>query len=104
MVTKRVVLTALGLLASLGLGVPPAGAQETASPAAPAVPSMVSSSAERVYGAARNKLLQIRTLLGANGHQTTLGSAFLVGRDLAITNYHVVSQYVLEPELYRLEY
>ena len=64
----------------------------------------VSSTAERIFEAARGKLLQIRTELAASGRQTTLGSAFLVAGDLAITNYHVVSQYVLEPNLYRLEY
>jgi len=67
-------------------------------------PAPVSSTAERIFEAARGKILQIRTELAASGRQTTLGSAFLVDGDLAITNYHVVSQYVLEPDLYRLEY
>src|ERR1700742_4370726 len=67
-------------------------------------PAPVSSTAERIFEAARGKLLQIRTELAATGRQSTLGSAFLVDGDLAITNYHVVSQYVLEPNLYRLEY
>jgi hypothetical protein len=64
----------------------------------------VSSTAERIFENARGKLLQIRTELAATGRQSTLGSAFLVGNDLAITNYHVVAQYALEPNLYRLEY
>ena len=67
-------------------------------------PAPVSSTAERIFEAARGKLLQIRTELAATGRQSTLGSAFLVAGDLAITNYHVVSQFVLEPNLYRLEY
>ena len=38
----------------------------------------VSSTAERLYAAARPKLLQIRTLLAAAGRQSSLGSGFLV--------------------------
>ncbi|HEV8027327.1 MAG TPA: serine protease [Stellaceae bacterium] len=65
----------------------------------------LSSSAEQLYGAARPKLLQIRTLLVATGRQSSIGSGFLAGEDaLAITNYHVVSQAALEPDTYRLEY
>jgi serine protease Do len=82
----------------------PARSQDVPSPTASETPTVVSSTAEKIYESARDKLLQVRTVLGANGHQTTLGSAFLLGRDVAITNYHVVSQYVLEPDLYRLEY
>ena len=66
---------------------------------------LVSSSAERVYAAARPRLLQVRTLVTAAGRQSSIGSGFLVSADgLAITNYHVVSQYALEPATYRLEY
>jgi serine protease Do len=65
----------------------------------------LSSTAEQLYGAARPKLLQIRTLLAATGRQASIGSGFLAGEaSLAITNYHVVSQAALEPETYRLEY
>ncbi|HXR87480.1 MAG TPA: serine protease [Stellaceae bacterium] len=70
-----------------------------------AAPLPVSSTAEHIFEEARGKLLQIRTELAASGHQTSLGSAFLVtDNGIAITNYHVVSQYVLEPNLYRLHY
>jgi serine protease Do len=65
----------------------------------------MSSAAERVYAAARPRILQIRTLLQAAGRQSTLGSGFLVTADgLAITNYHVVSQFALDARTYRLEY
>lgn len=65
----------------------------------------LSSVAERVYSAARPRLLQIRTLLASAGRQSSIGSGFLVSPNgLAVTNYHVVSQYALEPATYRLEY
>ena len=78
---------------------------------APAVPPQaapqapLSSAAEAVYADARPRLLQIRTLVQSAGGQATLGSGFLVTETgLALTNYHVVSQYALEPSTYRLEY
>jgi serine protease Do len=67
--------------------------------------AMPSSTAEGVYAAARSKLLQIRTVVAAAGRQSSIGSGFLVSADgIAITNYHVVSQYALEPATYKLEY
>jgi S1-C subfamily serine protease len=78
--------------------------QPPAAPAAaPGVP--VSAAAEGIYAGARSSLLQIRTLVEAANRQSSIGSGFLIGADgLAITNYHVVSQYALEPKTYRLEY
>jgi predicted acylesterase/phospholipase RssA len=65
----------------------------------------VSTTAEGIYGAAKPRLLQIRTLLTAASRQSSIGSGFLVSADgLAVTNYHVVSQYALEPATYRMEY
>jgi S1-C subfamily serine protease len=72
-----------------------------AMPPAPEAPA----AAERVYAAARPRLLQIRTLVTAADRQSSIGSGFLVGAaGLAVTNYHVVSQHALEPSTYRLEY
>ncbi|HXY98583.1 MAG TPA: serine protease [Stellaceae bacterium] len=95
------------LIAALALALAVAGADraraETAAP--DAAGAALSSTAERLFAAARPKLLQIRTLLAATGRQSSLGSGFLVGDDgLAVTNYHVVSQSALEPGTFRLEY
>ncbi|HXQ51540.1 MAG TPA: serine protease [Stellaceae bacterium] len=91
-------LAALLAVAAFADRAAPAAAQ---SPGAAAQPP----TAEDVYAAARPRLLQIRTIVEAAGRQFVIGSGFLVSADgLAITNYHVVSQYALEPKTYRLEY
>jgi S1-C subfamily serine protease len=80
-------------------------AQPTQEPVAPQPPAPPSLTAEAIYAAARPRLLQIRTLVLSTGNQSTIGSGFMVSADgFALTNYHVVSQYALEPATYRLEY
>lgn len=91
---RRALACALALAAA-------AGAQPVAPPAAPPI----SSVAESLYEGAKPRLLQIRTLVDRADRQSSLGSGFAVTPDgLALTNYHVVSQYALEPSTYRLEY
>ncbi|MGZ5035411.1 MAG: S1C family serine protease [Usitatibacter sp.] len=97
----RISLLLAGLLAFQ------ASLAQTATPPAPstAAPPTLSNAAERVYDLAKPRIIQIRTLLQAAGRQSTLGSGFLVSADgLGITNYHVVSQFALDPKTYRLEY
>lgn len=78
---------------------------QPAAVAQPPAPVALSSSAEKVYAQAKPRLIQVRTLLASANRQSTIGSGFVVGPDgVAITNYHVVSQFALEPQTYRLEY
>jgi serine protease Do len=64
-----------------------------------------SSAAQQLYSSAQADLLQIRMLLRNGRTQSTVGSGFLVGTsNLVLTNYHVVSQMALDPEVYAGEY
>jgi len=64
-----------------------------------------SSAAQQLYGAARRDLLQIRMLLRNGRSQSSVGSGFLVGESrLVLTNYHVVAQMALDPDVYAGEY
>src|SRR6266700_2529889 len=65
----------------------------------------VSPSAQRAYATARDKLLQVRTLLRDQDSQASVGSGFVVSSGgLVISNYHVISQIALQPLRYRLTY
>lgn len=101
---------ALGAVAALQLppvvhaAAPQAPASATAASAAAAEPALTGAG-QRIYERARPQLLQVRTLLKTQDSQASVGSGFLVddGAHL-VTNYHVVSQYALQPERYRLVY
>jgi serine protease Do len=64
-----------------------------------------SSAAQKLYSSAKADLLQIRMLLKSGRSQSSVGSGFMVGTsNLVLTNYHVVSQMALDPDVYVGEY
>src|SRR5450830_1681310 len=76
----------------------PAPAADNAD-AAPLPPP--SSAAQHLYAAAQNDILQVRSLLKSGRTQSSVGSGFLIGTsNLVVTNYHVVSQFALDPDTY----
>ncbi|MFS2003643.1 serine protease [Duganella sp. CT11-25] len=94
----------------------PAAAPPAAVPAAPAAPAQPgepaaaaappplpppSSAAQHLYASAKNDILQVRSLLKSGRTQSSVGSGFLIGTsNLVVTNYHVVSQFALDPDTY----
>jgi hypothetical protein len=84
-------------------------APATLAPPGPAVstalPVDITGAGQRIYERTRPRLLQVRTLLKTQDSQASVGSAFLVDEGgLLVTNYHVISQYALQPGRYRLVY
>ncbi|HAT33570.1 MAG TPA: trypsin [Janthinobacterium sp.] len=60
-----------------------------------------STAAQKLYSSAKNDILQVRVLLKSGRTQSSVGSGFLIGTgNLVLTNYHVVSQFALDPDTY----
>ena len=65
----------------------------------------LSGAGQRIYERTRPRLLQVRTLLKTQDSQSSVGSGFLIDEDgHLITNYHVISQFALQPSRHRLVY
>ncbi len=65
----------------------------------------VSEQARAVFERARDRLLQVRMIDRSTQAQASIGSGWIASSDgLALTNYHVVSQFVLEPDRYAVEF
>ncbi|MYM92937.1 S1 family peptidase [Duganella vulcania] len=102
--------TALAAPAAATPATPPqlAAAQSPVKAAAPAADNadatplpQPSSSAQHLYASAKNDILQVRSLLKSGRTQSSVGSGFLIGTsNLVVTNYHVVSQFALDPDTY----
>ncbi|MFS2134970.1 S1 family peptidase [Duganella sp. Dugasp56] len=76
-----------------------AGSADANADTAPLPPP--SSAAQHLYGSAKNDILQVRSLLKSGRTQSSVGSGFLIGTsNLVVTNYHVVSQFALDPDTY----
>ncbi len=62
-------------------------------------------SAEQLFARFEPSLLQVRVLERASGAKAAIGTGFaLADPALVVTNYHVVSEAVLAPEKFQLEY
>ena len=65
----------------------------------------VSSQARSLFEQTRESVAQIRVLLGSSDSHSATGTGFVVGSEgLILTNYHVVADKALEPDVYRLEF
>ena len=63
------------------------------------------ATAEKVFADYADALLQIKVLEHASGAKSAIGSGFvLADPQLVVTNYHVVSEAVLFPQKYQLEF
>lgn len=94
-----------GSTGSTGTAAAPAPAAASAASAPSGAASVVTDASQRAFANARERLLQVRTLLRGQDSQASVGSGFLVTDEgHLITNYHVVSQFALKPAQYRLVY
>ena len=58
-----------------------------------------------LYATAEQSVYQIRVINKETGKKSSIGSGFIVfENNILATNYHVVSQYVNDPDIYILEY
>ncbi len=109
----RPCLVTLALLLSTAAGAaapPPAPALPAASATVPGptddgAQAGLTGAGQRIYERTRPRLLQVRTLLKTQDSQSSVGSGFLIDEQAhLITNYHVISQYALQPDRHRLVY
>ncbi len=70
----------------------------------PAIVQAVDRSSS-LYSEVEESIYQIRVVNKRTGYKRTIGSGFVVaGPDILATNYHVISAYANDPELYSLDY
>jgi len=106
----RLLTLAVALLAANQATAAPAAAPHNTATTQALAPKPTTDAAptgagQRIYERTRGRLLQVRTLLQTQDSQSSVGSGFLVeDGGLLVTNYHVVSQFALQPARYRLVY
>ncbi|MCK5902474.1 MAG: trypsin-like peptidase domain-containing protein [Cocleimonas sp.] len=67
--------------------------------------SIAETNTASLYADAEKSVYQIRVINKETGKKSSIGSGFIVSRsNILATNYHVVSQYVNDPDLYVLDY
>jgi len=67
--------------------------------------SVSANQAEDLFQRFQTSLYQIRLIEIASGNKSSIGSGFQISEDgLIATNYHVVSDFVLNPAKFRIEY
>ena len=58
-----------------------------------------------LYAETEKSVYQIRVIHKQTGKKSSIGSGFVVSKDnILATNYHVVSEYINDPDVYSLEY
>lgn len=101
----RYLLLPLAISLSFGSNAQVLKPQQGNTEQSPAPTQAPSSTAQQLYADAQQDLLQLRVLTKSGNSQSSVGSGFLIGTsNLVVTNYHVISQIALEPDIYFGEY
>ena len=67
--------------------------------------SQAATDTSSIYEEVESSVYQVRVINIETGKKVAIGSAFVVEQsDILATNYHVVSEYVNDPDVFRLEY
>jgi serine protease Do len=103
-VARGIALVLLGVTCGAAQSRHPAGESDALSQTVPSA-ATASTAARVILDRVRPSVIQIKGFFGTNTAEAFHGSGFAVaGRGVFITNWHVVSEVVLYPEKYRLEY
>jgi S1-C subfamily serine protease len=103
-VARGIALVLLGVACGAAQNRHPAGESDALSQTVPSA-ATASTAARVILDRVRPSVIQIKGFFGTNTAEAFHGSGFAVaGRGVFITNWHVVSEVVLYPEKYRLEY
>lgn len=74
-----------------------------ATPPIEAQPLPAAGDARRVFDHFAESVMKVRLIERTSGAQATIGSGFWAGAGRIVTNYHVVSKAVHDPDLFRIE-